>query len=92
MDSIAGMTVAMFSDNSMKYLLTDQLGSVVAVANASGAVLSQQRYLPFGQVRTDVGTVSETDFGYTGQRALGYFGQSESFFSLRSSVKITSAL
>ena len=29
--SIAGMTVAMYSDNSMKYLLTDQLGSVVAV-------------------------------------------------------------
>jgi hypothetical protein len=29
--SIAGMTVAMYSDNGMKYLLTDQLGSVVAV-------------------------------------------------------------
>ena len=72
--SIAGMTVAMYSDNSMKYLLTDQLGSVVAVTNASGALLSQQRYLPFGQVRTDVGTVSETDFGYTGQRALGDLG------------------
>jgi RHS repeat-associated protein len=37
-------------------------------------LLSQQRYLPFGQVRTDVGTVSETDFGYTGQRALGDLG------------------
>ena len=36
--------------------------------------MSQQRYLPFGQVRTDVGTVSETDFGYTGQRALGDLG------------------
>ncbi len=72
--SIAGMTVAMYSDSSMKYLLTDQLGSVVAVTNASGALLSQQRYLPFGGVRTDVGTVSETDFGYTGQSALGDLG------------------
>jgi RHS repeat-associated protein len=46
----------------------------VAVTNASGALLSQQRYLPFGEVRTDVGTVSETDLGYTGQRALGDLG------------------
>jgi RHS repeat-associated protein len=44
------------------------------VTNASGAVLSQQRYLPFGQVRTDVGRVSETDFGYTGQRAVSDLG------------------
>ena len=29
--SIAGLTVAMFSDKSMKYLLTDHLGLVVAV-------------------------------------------------------------
>ena len=28
----------------------------------------------FSRVRTDVGTVSETDFGYTGQRALGDLG------------------
>jgi RHS repeat-associated protein len=30
--------------------------------------VSQQRYLPFGQVRTDIGTISQTDLGYTGQR------------------------
>ena len=28
----------------------------------------------FSRVRTDVGTVSETDFGYTGQRAVGDLG------------------
>jgi len=61
----------------MQYLLTDHceapwkgLGSVVAITDASGNVLSQQRYLPFGQVRTDVGNITQTDFGYTGQRAL----------------------
>ena len=31
---------------------------------------SQQRYLPFGGVRSDVGSIVETDYGYTGQRNL----------------------
>ena len=44
MDAIAGMTVAVNDGNSMKYLLTDHLGSVVAVTDASGSVLSQQKY------------------------------------------------
>lgn len=34
------------------------------------ALLSEQRYLPFGQVRTDMSAITETDFGYTGQRDL----------------------
>jgi RHS repeat-associated protein len=34
---------------------------------------SEQRYLPFGEVRTDVGTaITQTDFGYTGQRNKAY--------------------
>ncbi len=57
-----------------KYLLTDHLGSVVAITSANGSVLSQQRYLPFGQVRTDVGDITQTDFGYTGQRNLADMG------------------
>ncbi|NWG75740.1 MAG: RHS repeat-associated core domain-containing protein, partial [Rubrivivax sp.] len=32
---------------------------------------SEQRYLPFGEIRTDVGTIAQTDFGFTGQRDLG---------------------
>ena len=58
----------------MKYLLTDHLGSAVAVTNDNGTVLSQQRYLPFGQVRADVGSITQTDCGYTGQRNLGSKG------------------
>jgi RHS repeat-associated protein len=59
--------------SGMKYLLTDHLGSVVAVTNASGAVTQTNRYLPFGQVRADVSTpITSTDFGYTGQRANSY--------------------
>ena len=51
--AIAGMTIAMNDGIGMKYLLTDHLGSVIAITNSSGSVLSQQRYLPFGQVRTE---------------------------------------
>lgn len=66
----AGMTVAVNDGSGLKYLLTDHLGSIVAVTDASGALLSEQRYMPFGQVRTDVGSITQTDFGYTGQRNL----------------------
>jgi len=67
--SIPGMTVAMKQDSgSLQYLLTDQLGSVVAITDINANITSQQRYLPFGQVRTDVGNISQTDFAFTGQR------------------------
>lgn len=43
--------------------------------DASGTLLSEQRYLSFGEVRADVGTaITQTDFGYTGQRNLGGMG------------------
>ncbi|MEW6093469.1 MAG: LamG-like jellyroll fold domain-containing protein [Chloroflexota bacterium] len=67
--SFGGQTILRDADG-LKYLLTDHLGSVVAVTDASGALLSQTRYLPFGGVRNDVGTINQTDYGYTGQRAL----------------------
>jgi RHS repeat-associated protein len=56
---------------------TDHLGSTVIVLNDDmdgvNDVLSEQRYLSFGEVRTDVGTViTQTDFGFTGQRNRAY--------------------
>jgi RHS repeat-associated protein len=71
--SIAGMTVAVNDGSGLQYWLTDHLGSVVAITNANGTSTSQQRYLPFGQVRTDIPSIpnspiTQTDFGYTGQR------------------------
>ena len=66
--SIAGQMVAM-DDGSLHYLLTDHLGSVVAVASSSGVLESQQRYLPFGEPRNTPG-ITQTDFGFTGQKAL----------------------
>ena len=50
---------------------------MVAITNDVGTLTSQQRYLPFGAERTDpstgsgqAGSITQTDFGYTGQRLL----------------------
>src|SRR3990172_6343849 len=56
---------------TLSYLLTDHLGSTVGITDASGTLIAEQRYLPFGEMRKDVGTIAQTDFGYTGQRDLG---------------------
>jgi RHS repeat-associated protein len=64
-----GISVGFNDGSGLKFLLTDHLGSVVAVTDSSGTLLSEQRYLPFGEVRT-VGGTNQTDFGYTGQRNL----------------------
>lgn len=69
--SIAGMMVAMNDGTGLQYLLTDHLGSTLAVTNQSGTLTSQQRYLPFGAARTIPNSpILGTDFTYTGQRKL----------------------
>jgi RHS repeat-associated protein len=61
--------------SGLKYLLTDHLGSTSAVVDANGSLLSQQRYLPFGEVRTIPNSpIIQTDLGYTGQRNLSGTG------------------
>jgi RHS repeat-associated protein len=76
--ALAGGLVAMRDVSGLKYLLTDHLGSMVAVTNESGALLEQQRYLPFGGVRTDLAApdyrIGATDHGYTGQQAIPSLG------------------
>jgi RHS repeat-associated protein len=73
--SMAGQTVMRDSDDSLKYLLTDHLGSISAVANQAGELLEQQRYLPFGEVRAIPDSpIIATDFGYTFQRNLSGTG------------------
>jgi RHS repeat-associated protein len=73
--SIAGMMVAVNDGTGLQYLLTDHLGSTVAVTNASGTLTSQQRYLPFGAVRSIPNSpILGTDFTFTGQRDLGDMG------------------
>jgi len=69
--SVAGMIVAVNDGTGLQYLLTDHLGSTVAVTNQSGTLTSQQRYLPFGAPRTIPNSpIAGTDFTYTGQRKL----------------------
>lgn len=58
--------------DGFKYFLSDHLGSTSVVLDASGGILEQQRYLPFGGARTDLASplIASTDFTYTGQRNL----------------------
>jgi len=72
--SLAGQSIAMRDSTGLQYFLTDHLGSVMAVLGSNGTLISEQRYLPFGGVREDVGSITETDFGYTGQRDLAGLG------------------
>ncbi len=49
---------------------------MVAITDDTGTLTSQQRYLPFGGARTNIddSPVTQTDYGYTGQRDLGDMG------------------
>jgi RHS repeat-associated protein len=67
------MRVAVYDGTDLEYFATDHLRSTVLVMDDMGNKLSEQRYLPFGEVRTDVGTaITQTDFGFTGQRNKAY--------------------
>jgi len=54
------------------YFLTDHLGSVIMALDEGGNEIagSEQRYLPFGEVRSDFTTSTITDAGYTFQKNL----------------------
>jgi RHS repeat-associated protein/uncharacterized repeat protein (TIGR01451 family) len=71
--SFAGQTI-MRDVQGLKYFLSDHLGSTSVVLDDDGTILEQQRYLPFGGVRTDLASpgfrITNTDFTYTGQRDL----------------------
>jgi RHS repeat-associated protein len=73
--AVAGQRLAMMDGTTTRYLLTDHLGSVVAILDDSGNLVNaqEQRYMPFGEERF-AGGITETDFGYTGQRALEAVG------------------
>ena len=72
------------TDRSSFGRLRTGLGSVSAVLDATGAVLSQQRYYPFGGERLDPG-VTQTDFSFTGQRGtdFGLIDYRARFYSAR---------
>ena len=69
----AGSTrVAMRTDDdaapgtTLNFLLSDHLGSTSLTSNASGSVVSELRYKPWGEVRYSAGS-TPTKYQYTGQ-------------------------
>ncbi len=75
---LGGQTILLDEEGELQYIITDHLGSVVSIADEGGTLTSQQRYLPFGGVRTletpSYSPISETDYGYTSQRDLASTG------------------
>jgi RHS repeat-associated protein len=67
------------------YLLADHLGSTVGMTDHNGAVLSTQKYWPYGAMRS--GSLSQTDKLYTGQQqepgdtSLGLYNYKARFYS-----------
>ena len=72
--NFAGMMVAMDDGTDLVYFANDHLSSASLVMDSTGGLESENRYMPFGEVRTISGVtnISETDFGYTGQRNNSY--------------------
>ncbi len=71
--TFGGQKVAMRRGSEVYYLGGDHLGSTSLTTDSSGGVVSEVRYLPYGQVRWSNGT-SVTDFGFTSQRNEASFG------------------
>ena len=68
--AFGGTMVAMDDGTELVYFASDHLSSTSLVMDDAGAILSAQRYMPFGQVRADVSfaMTDYTDLGYTSQR------------------------
>jgi len=65
-----GQRIAMQNNGVVSYLYGDQLGSVSAVADGTGSLVSKTLYHPWGTTRYVSGT-SPTDYAYTGQMQEG---------------------
>jgi YD repeat-containing protein len=68
---------AMRVDETLYYVLGDQLGSASAVLDENGDVVGENRYTPFGETRVSTGSMF-TDRMYTGQREVDGQARKES--------------
>jgi len=57
--------------NNVYYILKDHLGSASVVTDATGIVVGEQRYYPYGETRLTTGTIY-TDKLFTGQREISH--------------------
>ncbi len=64
---------AMRINGTLCYVLKDHLGSASVVTDASGNVVGDQRYYPFGETRLTTGMLY-TDKLFTGQREMAGLG------------------
>jgi RHS repeat-associated protein len=64
---------AMRVDTTVYYVLKDHLGSASVMTDASGAVVGENRYYPFGETRLTTGAM-HTDKLFTGQRQITELG------------------
>jgi len=74
---------AMRINSTLYYILKDHLGSASVVTDASGNILGENRYYPFGETRLTTGSIL-TDKLYTGQRemtGLGIYHYGARFYS-----------
>ncbi|MEW5958848.1 MAG: RHS repeat-associated core domain-containing protein [Chloroflexota bacterium] len=68
-----GQRIAMRQGDEVYYLHGDHLGPVSLTTDSDGEVVSEGRYLPYGEDRWTDGS-TPTDFGFTAQRAERGFG------------------
>jgi len=64
---------AMRIDSAVYYTLKDHLGSASVVTNASGGIVGEQRYAPYGETRVTSGSMY-TDRLFTSQREMAGLG------------------
>jgi RHS repeat-associated protein len=64
---------AMRINSTLYYTLKDHLGSASVITDASGNILGEQRYYPYGETRVTTGTIF-TDKLFTGQREMAGLG------------------
>ncbi|MCI0561194.1 MAG: hypothetical protein MN733_22130, partial [Nitrososphaera sp.] len=60
-------------NSTLYYILKDHLSSASVVTDASGNILGENRYYPFGETRLSTGSIL-TDKLYTGQREMAGLG------------------
>lgn len=70
-------------NGTLYYVLGDQLGSASVVMDANGTVVGETRYYPFGEIRSQTGSMY-TDRLFTGQQqmaSLGLYNYGARFYS-----------
>ena len=65
--NVNGQRVAMKTNSTLSYLLSDELGSSTIVLTSSGSTQAVQLFAPYGSIRYSQGTMPTT-YNFTGQR------------------------